>query len=178
MRTFIQYYFLTPFLLLLGPSELISQYFDSEYLNARIKDISFDPYSKLFFVEYDIVNANSSNLYLIEFEYVEFFNYNIVKPVKGSVSGDAGEYAIRGGEDKQFIWDFNVQPQSSLELGEFRIDVIQLETEVSTKLNRLYGKQNKIRIKLEQPNLKSKKMKRLTRKLEQINRKIKHPRND
>lgn len=144
----------------------------AQEINAKIVSITVDESTKEFFVTYDIQNGNSNDLYLIEFEYLEYFSFNKIVPVKGSLSGDVGDYAVRGGRNKQFVWNFSKQPQSALEYGEFRIEIIQLRKEVSTKLNRLYGRQNRLRIKLDQPNIRSKKRKRLSRKMDKVNRKI------
>lgn len=143
-----------------------------QHFTASIIDVEYNDIRNVFYVNYNINNAFEDDLFLVEFRYVEFFEYNIIYPEQGSVQGDGGEYAIRGGTNKTFIWDFNRQRQTSLKLGKFEITVTLLSFEYSKNLISQYGRQNKIRVRLEEANLRSGQRRRLERRLDRVNNRI------
>jgi hypothetical protein len=144
---------------------------------AELTDIWVNSNSKIISVTYNIVNAQDDQLFLVEFRYVETMEYNVIYPDKATISGDAGSYAVRGGRDKQFHWNFRRQSSNSkLGMGEFEVDITLISGTVSKKLNRMYGRQNKIRVKLDDPNLRSKKRRRLKRRLNRVNGRIENRR--
>jgi len=76
--------------------------YDAE-INAKIQDVYFNSVTERFEITYDILNASSNDLYLVELEYYEYKEVNIIKPTEGSIYGEGGENAVRGGRGKKII---------------------------------------------------------------------------
>lgn len=141
-------------------------------VDAVLRDVDFNSIDMVFVIRYDILNYQNDELYLIDIQYEEFIEYRVVYPVDGSISGDGGLNAVRGGTDKYVIWNFSMQPYQDLKMGEITIDITEIKKEESRKILRYYKKQYRINNKIEKRRVKSKRTKRLKRRLDRINRKI------
>lgn len=134
---------------------------DKDY-NSQTREVS---------IRYGIINFNPNSLYLMQITYYEMSGYNgegIIFPVEGSLSGDAGVYAFRGEGIKEFSWDLKAQGRTWLGDGEFAFDLIEVSEMYSTRISKLYRKQNRVYEKLEQEGIPIRRKKRLKRKLNRI----------